>query len=536
MQNISRIFKGIGEVSSGLETVPGLICIAIVFLCAVALVVSWIVVPGLKWRSSTKQKFRVISAWVAIAIYFILVLAFTYIVRDPSQGYQIRLLPLYGLKDTAVLGKELLGDLGSIVLFVPLGILFFSQCYNARPLVQTLMFSFGFGLLTEVLQYIFKMGTFSLEDMICAAVGGTLGGALALLWQKTQGKKSVGGVLLRVAFGLCLLVVILGSAVFGTYHFLRIGGEKSIQNNISTVAMDMESGNEKKDGNGNLIWHNGSAYRYNDQVITLLCMGIDQHSEEIQEYKNISGESGQADSIFLAVLDPANNKLSVIAVSRDTMTEIATYDAKGNYIGDSLNHLGLEYAFGDGKETSCQYMVDAVSKLFYGIPINGYVAFNMSTISQLNDAVGGVTVTVPEDENISKELQAGETVTLKGDMAESFVRYRDNEAVGSNNQRIERQKQFLINFFSKAVEAVQADVTLPVTLYQDFSKEMVTNVGLDNAVYLITEATRMKFGEDSLMVLQGETKAGKSYDEVYVDEEALYELILKTFYTEVSLG
>ena len=130
-------------------------------------------------------------------------------------------------------------------------------------------------------------------------------------------------------------------------------------------------------------------------------MGIDQHSEEIQEYKYISGESGQADSIFLAVLDPANNKLSVIAVSRDTMTEIATYDAKGNYIGDSLNHLGLEYAFGDGKETSCQYMVDAVSKLFYGIPINGYVAFNMSTISQLNDAVGGVTVTVPEDENIS---------------------------------------------------------------------------------------------------------------------------------------
>ena len=32
MQNISRIFKGIGEVSSGLETVPGLICIAVVFV------------------------------------------------------------------------------------------------------------------------------------------------------------------------------------------------------------------------------------------------------------------------------------------------------------------------------------------------------------------------------------------------------------------------------------------------------------------------------------------------------------------------
>lgn len=104
----------------------------------------------------------------------------------------------------------------------------------------------------------------------------------------------------------------------------------------------------------------------------------------------------------------------MIAISRDTMTEIATYDVKGNYIGDSVNHLGLAYAFGNGKDTSCEYMVHAVSKLFYGIPINGYAAFNMETISKLNDAVGGVTVTVPEGEDLSKKLKAGTAVTLKG--------------------------------------------------------------------------------------------------------------------------
>ena len=105
-------------------------------------------------------------------------------------------------------------------------------------------------------------------------------------------------------------------------------------------------------------------------------------------------------------------------------------------------------------------MVDAVSKLFYGIPINGYVAFNMETISQLNDAVGGVTVTVPEGENISDKLKSGETVTLNGDDAVSFVRYRDTSVEGSNNLRIARQKQYLINFFSRAVKAVQKDVFL----------------------------------------------------------------------------
>lgn len=180
------------------------------------------------------------------------------------------------------------------------------------------------------------------------------------------------------------------------------------------------------------------------------------------------------------------------------------------------------------------FMVNTVSKLFYGIPINGYAAFNMKTISKLNDAVGGVTVTVPEGEDISDELKAGTTVTLTGDTAETFVRYRDNEEHGSNNQRIIRQKQFLINFFSQAVTAMQENVSLPATLYQDFSKEMITNIGLDNAVYLMTEAAGMSFGDENLMVLQGEAKAGDVYDEFYVDDAALYELILNVFYTEVK--
>ena len=350
--------------------------------------------------------------------------------------------------------------------------------------------------------------------MICAALGGTLGGLLTYAWQKTKGQKKPLGILLRVAFSLCLVVVIFATTVFGTYHVLRVGGEKNMQENVSNAELKMQS-DVKKAGSSDLIWRDGKAYRFNDEIITVLCMGIDQQTEDIEQKEDVSGESGQADSIFLAVLNPIQKQLSVLAISRDTMTEIATYDAKGNYIGDSLNHLGLEYAFGDGKEKSCQYMVDAVSKLFYGIPINGYVAFNMETISQLNDAVGGVTVTVPEGENISDKLKSVE---------------------GSNNLRIARQKQYLINFFSGAVKAVQKDVSLPGKLYQDFSSEMVTSIGLDDAVYLVTEATEMSFGEDSLTVLQGETKTGEVYDEVYIDEDALYDLILKTFYTEVEIG
>lgn len=532
MQRIIGIFNGIGQVSSKLETPVGIAFIIVFLTCILAVILSWAILPKLKWKTETKNIFRRFSVWLAAGIYFLMLLACMYLLRDSSQNYQMQLIPLYGITDHVLLYRELLSDLESFVLFIPLGILFLVQYAGEYPAAYTAMFAFGGSLAAETLQYILKMGTFCTEDMVCATLGGVLGALLVMAWKKTQGKRSPGGIMLRIAFGLCLLVLVLGTAAFGTYHVLRMTGEKKMQKNISDVSMDMAS---EKNNSSDLVWHNGKAYKFNDQVVTILCMGIDQQSEEIQKIDNISGESGQADSIFLVVLDPADQQLNVIAISRDTMTEIATYDAKGNYIGDSVNHLGLAYAFGDGRDTSCEYMVHAVSKLFYGIPINGYAAFNMETVSKLNDAVGGVTVTVPEGEDLSEDLKAGTTIRLKGSQAETFVRYRDTEKEGSNSQRIVRQREFVLNFFTAAVEAMQKDMSLPVTLYQELTDEMVTDIGLDNAVYLATEAAGMKFEESNLTMLQGETKAGRVYDEFYADDEKLYELILNTFYTEVAL-
>lgn len=528
-----RIFNGIGQMSSSLGTSAGLVFLAIFFVCIVSVIVSWIVIPRLKWRSRTKSRFRRVSVWFMIGLYFLLILSCMYLLRDPSQGYQMQFLPLYGLAEHSLLQKELLCDVGTFLMFVLVGILFRAQYRGEYSVIYTVMFSFGSGFVIEVLQYLLKMGVFCIEDMVCAALGGLVGAWLTIAWQKTQGEKNFGGILLRVLFGVCSFVFVLGLVTFGTYHVLRMNGEKNMQKNVSDVSIAMTSDN-KENVSSDLIWHNGKAYEFNDQVVTILCMGIDQHSEQIEEKENISGESGQADSIFLAVLNPVNQQLKVIAISRDTITEIASYDARGNYIGDTVSHLGLAYAYGNGRDTSCEYMVHAVSKLFYGIPINGYAAFNMATISKLNDAVGGVTVTIPEGEDISEDLRAGTTVKLQGDQAEKFVRYRNTDDRGSNNQRIARQKEFLLNFFTAAVNAMKSDVSLPVTLYQEMSDEMVTNIGLDNAVYLATEASAMQFNENNLTVLQGEAKAGEVYDEFYVDDAKLYELILDTFYTEVA--
>lgn len=537
MQKISRIFEGLESLSSGLDSVPGMAFLAVAAVCFFLLLAGAFVIPRLKWRERKKRAFRQTCVAGALVIYLLSAMGFMLLTRDPSQGYQIQVFPFAELISEGLSIPLLLTEAGKLLLFVPVGILFVYQLHREERLMRAFLFSFGMSLLVEFLQYIGRMGTFSTGDMILNTLGGFLGAFLAVRWQHTAGRKTVEGVLLRAVFGFSVMVLVFSAAAFGTYHVLRTGGERDMRENVSSVALNMGSrdGDKKAPGESDYIWHNGKAYQYNDQVVTLLCMGIDQAGEEIQKEKEASGESGQADSIFLAVLDSVSSQLRVIAISRDTMTKIPAFDNKGNYLGENVNHLGLAYAYGNGREKSCQYMVDAVSELFYGIPINGYAAFSLETIGKLNDAVGGVTVTVPEGEDMSSadpQLISGAPVTLTGDMAETFVRWRNTEEHGSNNMRIARQKQFLLGFFRQAVAAVRKDVSLPASLYQEFSSEMVTDISLDKAVYLISEAAKMNFNEGNLTVLQGEAKAGKVYDEFYVDDDALYELILDTFYME----
>lgn len=99
-----------------------------------------------------------------------------------------------------------------------------------------------------------------------------------------------------------------------------------------------------------------------------------------------------------------------------------------------------------------------------------YVALNMNAVAMINDAVGGVTVTVPEDmTQVDPSFAEGAAVTLTGDQALKFTRYRDTEKDFSNNSRMERQKQYLVNFMGQAVKAMKADMGLPVSLYQSLT-------------------------------------------------------------------
>lgn len=302
---------------------------------------------------------------------------------------------------------------------------------------------------------------------------------------------------------------------------------------ISGEAQETETTEELQEGQ---IRYNGKTYQYKDNLMNILCLGIDSRDGIAKE--KTPGKAGQADCAILAVLDDEAKTIQLINISRDSMVPVNVYATDGSYVEDRTEQLALQYAYGDGRDWSCQLMEQAVSDLFYGLPIHGYCALSMNSIADLNDAVGGVTVTVPEDLAVMqpKLFTAGTTVTLKGDLAYHFVHDRDYKSadIASNNKRIARQKTYAVAFVNQFKQGMKEDLSLPVKLYQTAEKQMVTSISLDQAVYLCTEYMNSSFDTDNIYTIAGEVTKGEKYAEFNVDDDALYQLILDVFYEEVN--
>lgn len=279
------------------------------------------------------------------------------------------------------------------------------------------------------------------------------------------------------------------------------------------------------------VRYNGKTYRYNTAIKTYLFMGIDVDGKVQKAADGISG--GQSDAMFLLVCDSVNNKMSVIAINRNTMTDVDVYDEDGKFVGTYNLQICLQHAYGDGMRVSCIRSVNTVSSLFYNIPISGYVALNLDGIPILNDSVGGVTVQVLDDiNNTSKgvELHAGDIVTLNGDEAYSYLRYRDTSEFASADARLNRQMEYLWAFFKQAKSTINnSDAAMDV--YDSLEDYLVTSLDFSK---LVDELLDYGLDESDMHSLEGETIKATTFEEFHVDEDALYELIIQIFYNEID--
>ena len=347
--------------------------------------------------------------------------------------------------------------------------------------------------------------------------------------QKAPRKKK--GPLIAVLVILGILVLLLATAV-GAYFYLNKKGEAQLKKNQSIASITAPEEASSED-DGKMIMYNGAKYKYNEDNINILFMGIDRDMQDTGE--KVIGENGQADVLIWAALDSKTGHLSLINISRDAMVDVNKYNVKDKYLGTDKMQLCLAYSYGDGKEKSCENTLQSVSRLMYGMPVNAYVAIDYSAIAPLNDAIGGVTVNILEDLTQSDSaLKAGETVTLHGEQAQTYVRSRNTEVLDSNNQRMERQKQYIDAFLQQAISQTKKNPTLPVTLYNDVSDYMVTNISASEVTHLATLMIQNGVSGGDILTVPGEVTQGDVYAEFNPDDKELYKLILSVFYKEIK--
>ena len=177
---------------------------------------------------------------------------------------------------------------------------------------------------------------------------------------KNERKSLVGRRILF--FLLVLLILLILSAVFAGagYLWMERRGVASFAEKQGAVPQQMQREEEsaisaKNDGTvqareddempeSGRIRYQGRNYAYKSDILTFLCMGIDRQGEVKASYDPFKG--GQADALFLIVLDPGEQKISVVGINRDTMTEISTFDRNGLYAGKKTAQLALAHAYG----------------------------------------------------------------------------------------------------------------------------------------------------------------------------------------------
>ena len=279
-----------------------------------------------------------------------------------------------------------------------------------------------------------------------------------------------------------------------------------------------------------ITYYNGTAYAKKEDLETVLLLGVDKFEGETPEgYLN----NQQADFLLLLVMDKQNETCTPIQLNRDTMTQIRILGVTGEPAGTFTGQLALAHTYGSGEEDSCENTVLAVSNLLYGMEIDHYVSLTMDGVALLNDLVGGVTVEVLDDfSGIDDSLVQGETVTLQGQQALTYVRSRGGMEDSSNLHRMERQRQYLAALQQQLKQASQQedgftlDALLQLNEYMvsDCTVEQLSDLGDSLAAYQVSD----------ILTTPGDAQEGEEFMEFTVDEDALQQLVMDVFYEPVE--
>ena len=163
--------------------------------------------------------------------------------------------------------------------------------------------------------------------------------------------------------------------------------------------------------------------------------------EDLGYHALVNSFEGLSDSMLLLRFDPAQEKLTVLSIPRDTRTYIEGHGIR------KINHAN--YYGGPALTAS------TVSEMLGGVEIDRYVRVNVQGVEKLIDALGGVIVNVPKDmkyndfsQHFYINLKKGKQ-HLDGDKALQFLRFRYDNL--GDISRVQRQQMLMRSIVEQAL-------------------------------------------------------------------------------------
>ncbi|WP_088835261.1 LCP family protein [Paenibacillus tyrfis] len=148
-----------------------------------------------------------------------------------------------------------------------------------------------------------------------------------------------------------------------------------------------------------------------------------------------SGQTARTDVILLAHVVPAEKKVNLISVPRDTRVPLPGIGLT------KINHAHFMAEMDGGKKSGTEAAIQAVSDLLQ-IPVHYYVKTNFSGFVTFIDTIGGIDVDIPKDMWLSMTrtpLEAGSR-HLDGLTALAFVRERYSLEDGDFGRQTDHMK------------------------------------------------------------------------------------------------
>lgn len=316
--------------------------------------------------------------------------------------------------------------------------------------------------------------------------------------------------------GFALLVVLIPTVIIVTASHIE-------RRNGTVDAADAIYGNSTPGGLP-AVNYKGKAYVPKTNVESYLFLGIDAQGP-VKGVTYIGG--GQADSLYLVVLDRRAKEWSLLQINRDIITDVQVLGVFGDVISTKKAQIALAHSYGDGMKTSCRNTVQAVSNLLGGIETYGYASLNMDGIRTVVDGFGGVDVTLTESyPELDEAMLEGATVHMDGELAYRYLRSRKDVGDQTNLDRMDRQRSFL----RAAIESAPAITeSRGMQILRDAEDYMVSDMQLPE-IWKVAELLQ-SYSFREILTIDGKSRVENGFNAFYPNESSLQETVLRLFYT-----